>query len=111
MRAEENADYLLPGPLHPDLFDDETPVMVRPENPLNLYAVEVCYVVHEEDRSCLFVAAEDEDEARRLALTLAKRDAEENEDCHEVFDADEIDGVPSQEQALEWFRYREARHV
>jgi hypothetical protein len=33
----------IPGPLHPDLFGGDTPVMLPCDDPLNEFSVEVCW--------------------------------------------------------------------
>lgn len=56
------------GPMHPDLFDGETPI--RQPVTLRLYEVDVEYVI--EEQGLVTVLARDETEARRGAVRAAK---------------------------------------
>lgn len=94
----------IPGPLHPDLFDGETPIRVPIGLPLKVYQVAVTYVVHENERQTVMLAARNHQEASRLALTLAESRADENEDDFDVEDCQELDGVePEQTHIDAWY--------
>ena len=112
MSTQQTSTQLVPGPLYPDLFDGETPVMVPPESPLQAYAVEVSYIRHSCRLKYLTVAAPSEDDACAIALALAKREADENEDDHAIDAVEELEWCePEREQVLQWHEYSEANHV
>ncbi|PKM44795.1 MAG: hypothetical protein CVV05_09590 [Gammaproteobacteria bacterium HGW-Gammaproteobacteria-1] len=72
----QNLDFI-PGPLHPDLFGGETPIMIPCDQPPALFRVEVCWP-EDGEIMChkLTVVACDYDEAAQIALgaeTRAKR--------------------------------------
>jgi hypothetical protein len=65
-RTHEN--LFVCGPLHPDLFGGETPILLPIEDPNSVYRVEVCW--DEEAVQChiLYVLADNENDAAGLAL-------------------------------------------
>ena len=65
---------LTPGPLHPDLFGGDTPIMLPSDEQLTEFSVEVCWPTGEviECRR-LTIAARTYEEASRHALTATQR--------------------------------------
>jgi hypothetical protein len=88
----------LPGPLHPDLFDGETPVMLPVKRPPKLYRVEVIYLIPEAE-TCT-VAAQNEQEAMSHALADVKSDTDGH--SYEVVDVKPLSREPSEEQLRAW---------
>lgn len=75
----------VPGPLHPDLFDGETPIMLPCNLPPALFRVEVCWR-EGDDIECrkLNVVACTHEEAAQLALELAQRSDQEGAEVVDV---------------------------
>lgn len=65
---------LIPGPLHPDLFGDDTPIMLPRDEQLTEFSVEVCWPTNEVI-ACrkLTVAARTHEEASRQVLSETRR--------------------------------------
>lgn len=80
-----------PGPMHPDLFDGETPIMVPRK--LRAYRVPVKYhiPVVEFESDTVVVFANDAEEAERIAIEVVKERADVDAEEFEAEDADELD--------------------
>ncbi|MEW8375847.1 MAG: hypothetical protein AB2722_18220 [Candidatus Thiodiazotropha sp.] len=65
---------LTPGPLHPDLFGGDTPIMLPSDEQMTEFSVEVCWPTGEviECRR-LTIAARTHEEASRQALNETRR--------------------------------------
>lgn len=79
-----NAPLVIPGPLHPDLFDGATPVMVPLDKPLRAYEVEVAYAVTERESRTVMVAAHNEEEAARSAVERVEATACDTDHDHDA---------------------------
>lgn len=81
----EAQTYLVPGPMHPDLFDGETPIMVPTK--LKAFRVQVTWV--ERHREAVYVLAENADQAGDKAVGIVER-----QECDgDEFDCDEAQAV------------------
>lgn len=72
----------VPGPLHPDLFDGETPMLLPMPVQPGCYEVEVCWTVTRVECAVYRIHAESETEAAERALrhaTALNDDGEEFE--------------------------------
>jgi hypothetical protein len=60
----------IPGPLHPDLFGDDTPIMLPSDEQLTEFNVEVCWPTAEQIECRKFtIAAHTHEEAARHVLS------------------------------------------
>lgn len=91
---------LVPGPMHPDMFDGETPIMVPVKRP-KVYDVRITFTQYESVKYS--IAAHSEEAAGDAALELAEGQ-EEGEDF-EVDDIDLLARAPTDEE-LAAFRNR-----
>lgn len=99
----------VPGPLHPDLFDGETPIMQSVSGP-RVYAVQVECVVHEKDRRRVEVAASSQEEATHTAMMLAEEDTFGDEvEAVGVDEVETLDRAPSKNELEAWKARREAQ--
>lgn len=63
-------EIYIPGPMHPDLFDGETPIMVPGE--FSLFDVDISWTVTEIFEETFTVAALNEEDAAQLARKAAE---------------------------------------
>lgn len=107
--STQTTELYVPGPLHPDLFGGETPLMVPLQEVPRVYGVEVGFTVTTRESVRLDVAATSEEEAARLALEQAEDQAAEDEDDFDVEDVEALDADPSDKQLQAWIARREVR--
>ncbi len=94
----------IPGPLHPDLFGGETPIMMPCELPPALFSVEVCWPADgkiECEMSCV-VARTHEEAARSASRRSTRTDAE-------VVGVERKSRRPSRRELEAWTREMEVR--
>lgn len=97
------ADHLyVPGPLHPDMFDGETPILVPLKNPPRAYEVRVSYRVIEHDSRAVRVAARNKTEAMQAEVELLERNACNNEDNFEAQSASPLERAPTDSELTAW---------
>lgn len=97
-------EIMVPGPLYPDLFDGETPIMVPVK--ARVYQVELTFAYLEWTRGTVFVLAYDENDAEKAAVD--RLECEEEDACEiEVDCIDPLDRTPTEDE-LHWFKQRRA---
>ncbi|KAB7624350.1 hypothetical protein [Alkalilimnicola sp. S0819] len=97
----EPQQIYIPGPLHPDLFGGETPVMLPSDAP-KVFRVEVSYLVAERRSRTVTVAAANRTEGARLAVQAVEDRAHEDDHDHEVDDIEALDRAPTTEEMEAW---------
>lgn len=96
----------VPGPLHPDMFDGETPILMPLKNPPNAYEVWVSFSVVMRGTRMVRVAAHNKSEAERAAVELLERDASSNEDNFEAEGAERLERPPNDYELKDWHERR-----
>lgn len=92
----------LPGPLHPDMFDGEAPIMEPVAKLPRVYEVAVSYTVCERNTLRLFVAASSEREARAIGLAEVEASASDDEGDFEVEGARVVERAPREDELAAW---------
>ena len=102
----QDIDFI-PGPLHPDLFGGETPIMVPCEGLPAVFGVEVCWPAGAEiECRKLTVLARSHGEAAHLALDVSRRT---NSVCAEVVDVQRRRRRPMPHELEAWTKRMEVR--
>jgi hypothetical protein len=86
----------VPGPMHPDLFDGETPIMIPAKRP-DVYEITVGYVVTRKrirDSVQVCVAAYNKKDAEKAALEEAEDQAGSDVDDFEIEEVEKLDRDP-----------------
>lgn len=91
----------VPGPMHPDLFGGETPIMIPVKAP-NVYEVKVGFTRTvtrtESDSMEICLAAYTKDEAKKAALEQAEEDASSDEDDFEIESIEKLNREPTRDE-------------
>lgn len=97
----------VPGPLYPDLFDGETPILLPVDKPPKVYRVAVTYSVIERNTRLITVAANSEKEAVRQAIAEAEKAGDDEEFDHDAEYVDKLDTEPTATQLQTWLARQE----
>lgn len=92
----------VPGPMHPDMFDGETPILVPLTKPPKVYEVAVSYTVTERETRRIRVAANHKREAMAAAVAEAEDQADDNEDDFEAEHIQALDRAPNDSELTAW---------
>lgn len=92
----------VPGPMHPDMFDGETPILVPLAKPPKVYEVAVSYTVTERETRRIRVAANNKREAMAAAVAQAEEQADDNEDDFEAEHIQALDCAPNDSELTAW---------
>lgn len=95
----------IPGPMHPDLFNEATPIMLPVATPSRTYEVTVTYMVPEE--KTVIVAARNETEACAIGLENVKRLADYDAEHFDVGDCEALPFEPTDQQLKYWAAWKE----
>ncbi|MEX0732874.1 MAG: hypothetical protein WED00_05835 [Aquisalimonadaceae bacterium] len=110
--SEQLQTQLVPGPMHPDFFDGETPMLVPAPVRVHVFKVTVGYTVREYRSTDHEVIAATVEEACRRAVSVAESEAdlysaEDGAEDFEAEDVDVIDRIPTPEELAEWWEDQE----
>lgn len=106
--SRQTIELYVPGPMHPDLFDGETPIQLPVEIPPRLFQVEVSFSVTKRRSRRVTLAATSEAEAARVAVEWAEDDADDSEDDFEVEEVEDLATEPGDEELQAWLARQEA---
>lgn len=109
MQEQQSNRIVIPGPLHPDFFDGETPIMETVEMAGQLYQVTVTWTEWDTDEARICVFAGSEAEACQVAIQRAEdRHGHERAEDFDAHHVEVLDRAPRDEELADYHERKEA---